>query len=52
MELAKKHEKLAEEGENINVDDIKTLGQVHEVDLPENPYLLDEQLPLANNLNL
>lgn len=47
MELAKKHEKLAEEGENINVDDIKTLGQVHEVDLPENPYLLDEQLPFS-----
>lgn len=43
IELAKKHEKLAEEGENINVDDIKTLGQVHEVEIPENPYLLDEQ---------
>lgn len=42
IELAKKHKKLAEEGENINVDDIKTLGQVHEVDIPENPYLLDE----------
>ena len=32
--------------EEINVDDIvieKPTGQVHEVDLPENPYLLDEQ---------
>ena len=47
IELAKKHEKLAEEGENINVDDIKTLGQVHEVDIPENPYLLDEQKTFA-----
>ena len=47
IELAKKHEKLAEEGENINVDDIKTLGQVHEVEIPENPFLLDEQLPFS-----
>ena len=47
IELAKKHKKLAEEGENINVDDIKTLGQVHEVEIPENPFLLDEQLPFS-----
>lgn len=52
MELAKKHEKLAEEGENINVDDIKTLGQVHEVDLPENPYLLDEQKTLSEQSSI
>lgn len=44
IELAKKHKKLAEEGENINVDDIKTLGQVHEVEIPENPFLLDDDL--------
>ena len=33
--------------EEINVDDIvieKPKGQVHEVEIPENPYLLDEQL--------
>ena len=36
--------------EKINVDDIvieKPTGQVHEVDLPENPYLLDEQKPFS-----
>lgn len=52
IELAKKHKKLAEEGENINVDDIKTLGQVHEVDLPENPYLLDEQKTLSEQSSI
>lgn len=36
----------------VNESDIKKIikenkGQVHEVEIPENPYLLDEQLPFA-----
>lgn len=44
-----KWEKLKDFIENVDeskIDIIYEKGQVHEVDLPENPYLLDEQLPV------
>lgn len=42
-----KAEKIKETAEDIEESDfvIKKVGQVHEVDIPENPYLLDEQKP-------
>jgi len=41
----KLHAKRLQELEKINIE--KPLGQVHEVDIPENPYLLDEQKPIS-----
>ena len=49
--------KLYEEIEALNSLDIskfkyKKKGQVHEVDLPENPYLLDEQKPFSEQSDI
>lgn len=43
---------IVEKLKSVNENDIKKIvkenkGQVHEVDIPENPYLLDEQLPFS-----
>ena len=38
-------ENLLQLAKNLDESKIKKAGQVHEVELPENPYLLDEQLP-------
>jgi hypothetical protein len=43
-EAQKLHTKRLQELNAIDVN--KPLGQVHEVDIPENHYLLDEQLPV------
>lgn len=40
----KLHTKRLRELNKIDIN--KTLGQVHEVNVPENPYLIDEQLPV------
>jgi hypothetical protein len=43
--------KILETVKKLSVDDYKVeglnYGQVHEVDIPENPYLLDEQKPIS-----
>lgn len=46
----KLHAKRLQELEKINIE--KPLGQVHEVDIPENPYLLDEQKPFSEQSDI
>lgn len=43
--IAKKYADKLDDAREF-IDDSMATGQVYEVDLPENPYLLDEQLPV------
>lgn len=49
-EAQKLHTKRLQELSAIDVN--KPLGQVHEVDIPENPYLLDEQKPFSEQSDI
>lgn len=47
-ELNKKEKFIKENKDKLDhIKEIKYKGQVHEVDIPENPYLLDEQKPFS-----
>lgn len=43
----KKNLKAAQEFDISKIKDVSEKGQVHEVDIPESPYLLDEQKPFS-----
>jgi len=53
LELAELAEKKIDELKKLSTKDIaEQKGQVHEVDIPENPYLLDEQKPFSEQSDI